>query len=174
MFNLHVYFLASFRFSCSDYLGVLCNIRLWVKAHESTLEIFGGLCMIYILDVQVLDLEMIQMSYCGGCVVGSGWLQELRKKCVIYKRLFEFFQVRVIHFQRRLCRIFCKFSLKVDPAGFTSDSRMKFGVGPDRCCVGASDHYLYIHSHSCKRERCCPTARKKVKDYKGELGLTTL
>ena len=29
------------------------------------------------------------------------------------------FQVRVVHFQGRLCRIFGKFFLKVDPAGFT-------------------------------------------------------
>ena len=40
------------------------------------------------------------------------------------------FQVRVVHFQGRLCRIFGKFSLKVDPAGFTLGFKVKFRMGP--------------------------------------------
>ena len=39
------------------------------------------------------------------------------------------FQVRVVHFQGRFSRIFGKFSLEVDPAGFTTGFRLKSGVG---------------------------------------------
>ena len=56
------------------------------------------------------------------------------------------FQVRVVHFQGRLCRIFGKFSLKVDPAGFTLGFRVKFGVGPVSWyqSIRLSDFYHYL------------------------------
>ena len=56
------------------------------------------------------------------------------------------FQVRVVHFQERLCRIFGKFSLKVDPAGFTLGFRVKFGVGPVSWyqSIRLSDSYHYL------------------------------
>ena len=57
------------------------------------------------------------------------------------------FQVRVVHFQGRLCRIFGKFSLKVDPAGFTLGFRVKFWVGLVTCPIMFYD-IMNIDPHS--------------------------
>ncbi len=48
-----------------------------------------------------------------------------------YRSVSWIFQVKVVHFQGRLCRIFGKFSLEVDSAGFTLGFSVKFRVGPD-------------------------------------------